>query len=191
MPHQDVPHGTQSLFTSDFEEYEAFVAEFGDENATFMGDSGTGATLGDEGFDLDDWYESQGIVAGREPLRVRTWQDDQGVWHTTTFFDDDTEETRLATNSDGRSPEDGHPDWNMDGTPSTAEESTFEKTIEDYETTEEFKTLKAGFLAEMQIMGLDPELSTSLWDWVEGRFVEDASFTSGQAMIDIYEQKAF
>ena len=72
-----------------------------------------------------------------------------------------------------------------------SEAGTLEEVVKGYETTEEFKTLKAGFLAEMQTMGLGPELSTSLWDWVEGRFVEDASFTTGQAMIEIYEQKAF
>ena len=61
----------------------------------------------------------------------------------------------------------------------------------DYTTTTEFRTLKQGFLSELLLIGLDADTINDLWDWVEERFVADESFTSAQAMVEIYDQKAF
>ena len=61
----------------------------------------------------------------------------------------------------------------------------------DYKTSTEFLTLKDGFLSELTRIGLDTDTINELWDWVEGRFVADPSFTAAQAQIEMYDQKAF
>jgi len=124
--HGDRGPGARShLTTSDVDAYRRFVTAFTnariaegvEENEAFDMAMANAEVI--PMGELDAWYATQGVRAPREPIGMRTWQDDQGVWHTTTSFDDGTEETRLATNSDARSVEDGHPDWNMDGTRKT------------------------------------------------------------------------
>ena len=61
----------------------------------------------------------------------------------------------------------------------------------DYKTTDEFRELKSGFLSELTRIGLETDIINELWDWVEGEFVADASFSTAQAMVEIYEQEAF
>lgn len=62
---------------------------------------------------------------------------------------------------------------------------------ESFESDENFKTLKEGFLKEMRLIGLDITTTNELWSWVKGRFIADSTFTSVQAMIEVYDQKAF
>jgi len=96
--------------------------------------------------------------------------DDEGVWWSpddvTDEASDDTGEVEDDTDS-------------------------FAAVTSDYTTTTEFRTLKQGFLSELLLIGLDADTINELWDWVEGAFVADESFTSAQAMVEIYDQKAF
>ncbi len=52
-------------------------------------------------------------------------------------------------------------------------------------------TFKDAFIGGLQEVGLDNETITALWNWAEGRFTGDASFTAAQAMIEVYDQDAF
>tara|TARA_R110000824_G_scaffold114495_3_gene265055 strand:+ start:1476 stop:2804 length:1329 start_codon:yes stop_codon:yes gene_type:complete len=62
---------------------------------------------------------------------------------------------------------------------------------ESFESDDNFKTLKQGFLQTMLDIGLDTATTNELWSWVKGRFIADSTFTSAQAMIEVYDQKAF
>jgi len=62
---------------------------------------------------------------------------------------------------------------------------------DEFESDDNFRTLKQGFLQAMVDIGLDTATTNELWGWVKGRFIADSTFTSAQAMIEVYDQKAF
>jgi hypothetical protein len=62
---------------------------------------------------------------------------------------------------------------------------------DDARNQEIANTFKDAFIGGLQEVGLDNETITALWNWAEGRFTGDASFTAAQAMIEVYDQDAF
>ena len=125
-------------------------------------------------FELTDALHPKGagyVIRNGRVTNFTPWQlfnmergvgDDAGAWWSS---EDDTDEARYGTS------------------PYT--------DPSDYTTSTEFLTLKDGFLSELTRIGLDTDTINELWTWVEGRFVSDASFTTAQAQIEMYDQKAF
>jgi hypothetical protein len=66
-------------------------------------------------------------------------------------------------------------------------------TKEDDEDDSDFSltSLKSAFMGALLETGLDTETITQLWDWAETRFTGDSSFTAAQALVEMYDQKAF
>jgi len=151
------------------------------------------------------WQESTGIFERDEHGNLikhggsgftawELWDSSKRVGRINPFMGDDT----VAALEDlGYSPGSG---WGSgDDPPETCPVGTHWNGIEcvpdkdsvDYKTTDEFRELKSGFLKELLKIGLETDIINELWDWVEGEFVADSSFTTAQAMVEIYEQEAF
>ena len=66
-------------------------------------------------------------------------------------------------------------------------------TKEDDEDDSDFSltSLKSAFMGALLETGLDTETITQLWNWAETRFTGDSSFTAAQALVEMYDQKAF
>ena len=109
------------------------------------------------------------------------WDSSQRVERTNPFMGGDTS---AALEDLGYSPGSG---WG------SGDDDDLDETEDpvDYTTTDEFRDLKSGFLSELTRIGLETDIINELWDWVEGEFVADASFSTAQAMVEIYEQEAF
>ncbi len=76
------------------------------------------------------------------------------------------------------------------------EEEEKEKTETEEEETEDdsefaLTSLKNAFMSALLETGLDTETITKLWEWAEGRFTSDSSFTAAQALVEMYDQDAF
>tara|TARA_R100000781_G_scaffold112483_1_gene79748 strand:- start:846 stop:2096 length:1251 start_codon:yes stop_codon:yes gene_type:complete len=175
----------QTLFTTDREQYDAFIAAGGDPaDATFV-DTSSAETL-------DAFYESYGDVPNLEGADVEEPDSDWGSRNPNWGSRIGTEGpwTTDVVDTDG----DGVDDRWQEGPGKPQQRQVFDPSVDEtpsFETTEEFKTLKSGFLGELTRIGLDTNTIGSLWDWVEERFVADDAFTSAQAMVEIYDQEAF
>ena len=68
-----------------------------------------------------------------------------------------------------------------------------EEEEEENEDDSEFAltSLKSAFMSALLETGLDTETITKLWEWAEGRFTSDSSFTAAQALVEMYDQQAF
>jgi len=73
------------------------------------------------------------------------------------------------------------------------EEEETETEEEETEDDSEFAltSLKSAFMSALLETGLDTETITKLWEWAEGRFTSDSSFTAAQALVEMYDQDAF
>lgn len=73
------------------------------------------------------------------------------------------------------------------------EEEETETEEEETEDDSEFAltSLKNAFMSALLETGLDTETITKLWEWAEGRFTSDSSFTAAQALVEMYDQDAF
>ena len=151
--------------------------------------------VGDTGATVDPWGqlhpEVRELEGRRTPDAFQAWKEDMG-------YDE---------YPDGWSPHGSMSLWELfdsalrvagpggvAGNPMAGDRFGSEPEIEDpvdYTTTDEFRELKSGFLSELTRIGLETDIINELWDWVEGEFVADASFSTAQAMVEIYEQEAF
>jgi len=117
--------------------------------------------------DFAAWLESQGLLAGWIDKSDPNW----GM-----YWDQWT----LGSRGDiYRSAEDD-PDSLDDG-----------KKRTDGINDEDLSSLKSAFMSALLETGLDTETITQLWDWAETRFTGDSSFTAAQALVEMYDQKAF
>ena len=68
-----------------------------------------------------------------------------------------------------------------------------EEEEEENEDDSDFSltSLKSAFMGALIETGLDTETITKLWEWAEGRFTSDSSFTAAQALVEMYDQEAF
>lgn len=60
---------------------------------------------------------------------------------------------------------------------------------DDSEST--LTSLKSSFMSALLETGLDTDTINKLWEWAEGRFTSDSSFTAAQALVEMYDQDAF
>ena len=114
---------------------------------------------------LAAWLESQGLLAGWIDKSDPNW----GMYWDNWMLGGGKEGQSIYAN-----------DGNESSTDDKSSDSDFA-----------LSSLKSAFMSALLETGLDTDTITKLWDWAEGRFTNDSSFTSAQALVEMYDQQAF
>ena len=116
--------------------------------------------------DFATWLESQGLLAGWINKSDPNW----GMYWDSWMLGGGKEGKSIYASQEG---------------------VTDESPSEETDTTLLLSSLKSSFMSALLETGLDTETINKLWDWAEGRFTNDSSFTAAQALVEMYDQQAF
>lgn len=116
--------------------------------------------------DFATWLESQGLLAGWINKSDPNW----GMYWDSWMLGGGKEGKSIYASQEG---------------------VTDESPSEETDTTLLLSSLKSSFMSALLETGLDTETINKLWEWAEGRFTNDSSFTAAQALVEMYDQQAF
>ena len=116
--------------------------------------------------DFATWLESQGLLAGWINKSDPNW----GMYWDSWMLGGGKEVKSIYASQEG---------------------VTDESPSEETDTTLLLSSLKSLFMSALLETGLDTETINKLWEWAEGRFTNDSSFTAAQALVEMYDQQAF